>query len=989
MPRRQIEDLQVSAPGLFEPIARPINTFYPIRTRAPAPKQAVNLKPLAQGLRKLSFSLAQSQKKKNEEDEQAGAAFATEDFKVFDELAAQVADADDPREALGRLIRQKVEAGEMDEADSPRFIVGAIRAAARRRVGQYQRRVQERLDEVAQLTDANGNNVDPPSVDDILADEWAKLVDQDFILQDFIGSTEASGSKLRVDEAMRSEALKRVKEARETQFRTDVTNEISSRLDRLSTLDLDGEQALQQKDSIQQYVEEEVFGSDFRKPAEVVWQSARISIQRARNADAGEGLRVLEIAEDLEIAGVRIGDDPRFAEELESVRASLMNQERQDQQDELKSRQIAIRQVQQNARDEAITLFAGAVNDPGASPYDALATIEERINNNDTLSDQDKAYSVLAVREMAEQMTAAERTDQEFISNFEDRLYLDGDVEGARILFENALTDPLVEILPRDAERLRIELGQAADLAPLIEQNPAYVSGINEIRQAGNTLTGFAPEAQAQFDRAMIEAEQRFNKDLRAFAREHQNDADGGTSAVREFIEQRTAEISRNVVQRADQQRQGRRELLNEVTRLNDEAQSARSAIQAAIESGQVTESEGRELLLKNREATNRERYLQDPQFAAAASNVRDLLQAQVGADDRFFTSSFDALGRPTSFPTPEGVRLQAEVDRQFRREAQKWFNDPTNLRGADGPEEIRERFRDALPELELAVSERIDRTADLIARGTIRSASGRGGEIIQAQDAQQEAELQQEIQRNEAMVGELVDRAQAVGDQMRAQVDQQDLIRLGSARSNDALASRGGLTADAPSMPRHPAVRSRFYEVYAQASNGQLSPSRLQREAVYEAEQALNDPKLDREEAFAAAANAMALGGIDPDQLLAGAIVVEPTTEEQLELVNRISAFIALRDNGLTSYRGELTQDRINRLVEFSNRRTEIPIQDVELPPYETRLFRTVEDLDEFQSERPQDLINIMNRLGVPQNDAARDEWLLLQLGLIERFER
>jgi len=904
------------------PIAAPVDGFAdPGQIRTPL----LDFSPISNTLQ----GYFQEEAKRDAERKiQAGEAWAIERpdlVRQLEEEAAAIKDADDRSKWLKEQFDFLQRNGSIPAAADPYWQIGRQRATARLLVTSYRDRVLQRMNETTTLRDANGQPVEPPSADQILAQEWEKI-SQSPALGGFYGQQEAIGVKAQVDEEFRTRAGMNLAKAQEETYRSDLARDIGSRFDRLVATNqvIDSETLA----PLTQFLDQEVYGHNVQNPRELVLNALEVSFERLASVDADETLRAVHAAEDLVIGGVRLGDDRgeyglRLQNMLDKYRENQRESRVREAQKTDAERKVAI----QKGESRYVRLLLQA-REEGHSVTQVADQLARQFLQEDDATGEfggNGAFVVNELYEFARHVDANRQSDQQVINDF-NVLLADGRLEDAQALAKGALASGSLN--GSDYASALGDLEQRRSVSPFLENNGQYAA--LKSRYRSERPQGFAGEIQAKLDARALDLERKLETDAAAFVRSTVGQPDR-ERLVRTWLEDREAQDSQILRQLEDDIRSRRDQLEVDVRQRLSRFQDSREQIDAGLANGSLTLLEAQGLREENDKAiAARERFFQSDAYRDEERFLEQQWQAELGGVS----------------PTPEQITALDVAKQSFRdaysEKLDAFLGDPKA-----SPSTFELRSRAALQATRKEVSDQ------LFPGGRSRIQAGIPKGESSAESAQAAADLKNDLALS-----------QALG------------VRFSVPEFREHLGP-----ADIAPNPS-PDVPASFYKEAANWMSGRdpiLSRPTTRADVEATAYRLLTStPRPLRNQAGAAMLSVM---GVDATAVLAGRVQILPPDSEAV--LREIDVHKQLKAHGITIPAYEETmralQDRLTPIV--------LDISDVNFPPYTTPFFRSPEAFHAFLSDPAYP--DFLRRLGLDPEDAgAREEWEDAQYNAILRTQ-
>lgn len=221
-----------------------------------------------------------------------------------------------------RLIRE----GKLERRDAPNFRKFSWQLRGRAVADKFRNAVESRLHEATTLIDAQGNSVNPISIDTIIDQEWQK-VSKDASFENYYARAEADIVRLETQSKYREQAASELSKAREKQALNDAASNWTRAIRELATADPNGnkDQAIQRLESS---IENSYWGKISESRSMVVASAIEVAGNLAADdrvdasgtiipgSGADEALELLETIRNVKVNGKRLEDDGSVNEKL-------------------------------------------------------------------------------------------------------------------------------------------------------------------------------------------------------------------------------------------------------------------------------------------------------------------------------------------------------------------------------------------------------------------------------------------------------------------------------------------------------------------------------------------------------------------------------------------------------------------------------------------------------------------------------------------------
>lgn len=906
--------------------ARPADTFFQPTRELPEP-QILNLAPLSATL---TDFLAEENRKRGREGALAGKKFAVENPELVNELETEAGKLKDPkarRDFLKKRFDQLQRDGKIPSAADPFFQIGYARAAARSRVGEYQRRVQARLDEAAQTRDEDGEGVLPAEVDQILAEEWAAFVDSPSVTNTY-GQEIALAAKEAIDADFRAKAAKARGERMEREFVEIFTGEISQMMEG----QLGGKATVTSFDltDITNHITNEARAHNVQDVRGLVAQAAELSIERARSVGGDEMARTVRAWQSLVVGNQRLGDDATgVGARLEKLAQQADDLADTELADSNRNRIERRRAAQLTLEDMVGTrlLDARERGEPLATVRDDL--IREMEQDPSVFgTDAEFAAAKQHLFELVEMAGETSLADPTVSVDF-DFAMADRDLEAARLILDAARRDRTVDAATY--RNMRDQLREASDLTPFLERNPSYSSAVEQV--SALRLTGFEPEIQGAIDDEIFEAQRELKAGAEAaLKRARAEGVDDELGAVNDWLRENAPQIRQRVRESTEQRRADADEVVAQVGEMSTRMQDAGAVIDRALADGKITLRQAADLRARNAaEAARFSQFENLVDYRLVFSEIENFVGFQVEEG--------------SIQEGPDQARVTTALDNRWKAAFRK-----------------------------MAAEVRADET---VSPGSYEA------EILSRLPALRNEFLDEAFPGDRARIEKGLQEGESAAEAVRTEFkrDRQTADQL-------ARTPAGAITVEALGVVPDPSVDPRVYQDAIRWQRGEtpLFGSRpTQRDSEGHAWRALNG--MDEALRESAARNLIPITGITPGEVLADRRTVRAPerTEVVADRVAWLRRAVGSRA-GLTDRVTQGLREELERL-EADVEPIEVSLEGYEYRPFTTPFFPNQAALDQFQDTDK--WIPFLERLGVDTDDEDEIlEFVAHQANIIDRTQ-
>lgn len=490
MPRRpQVPNLP-DAPET-QPASSPVQTFYAPRLPAPVLQNLVDLSPLSDTLAKI---LDVQQQRKSEQATQMGVqAFGDATDAEKQDLANAtkgLTDAEERRranqEAWAKLVAKK----QIPEWASPWARVGFMESSARQIVGQYARDLDKRLADVSTVIDPQTNlPKEPDRPDKIISQEWAKYADNG-ILSDYYGGRVGQELRQRAEEGFKDKAARAVGAQIVTVRKQQMSNEVGNNLLEWATKD-SGPTPLDYE-AFNQYIRVEMRLKSIADPRDVVMQGLKFAAATLANTDAGEAIRVLHQAQNIQVGNTTLGADADTGEEIAKLVERYEAQKEHDDRHELELKPAQLQEDIRSGERTYMEELLKAKNTNGSilgkyNELDARFAAEKPWGENTPIVRNE-------LRKYAESLAGSTFDDATSFGHLEDQIALGVNLDSLA---------GQIRVAPLSGEskaklQKQLEARSNNAVTDLLENNPGYVNTLNRLSAAAH-LPGVSPEIGARY----------------------------------------------------------------------------------------------------------------------------------------------------------------------------------------------------------------------------------------------------------------------------------------------------------------------------------------------------------------------------------------------------------------------------------------------------------------------------------------------------------
>lgn len=852
---------------------------------------------------------------------------------VIDEIAAAARDldgAEKKRRANQDAWAKLVASGRVPEFSSPWFRVAYMETTARRLLSQYTDGLMRRLPEASTVIDATtGQPIVPESTEKIIATEWNKYANNG-VLSDYYASRVAADLRGTANERFRaaaSEALGKAQAEAREQF---LTNELSRKFTAWALAD--SPPTPDDVSSVEVYILEELRRKSVPDPRAVVMKAASFAAASADATDDGSGAGSEAAALLRTVSRVKVG--PLSLEKDAEAGLDLMKwiRDYEDLHDDRDVRRLQRRPMEQRAAvdsgtTEALPLIRAA-KDAGEDPIAAA----RRLTAEATESQKWGVYTphvVESILAAAESFTADRRPDDGTIVDSLERRIVQGDrLAGLSDDVRAAMNAG--RIGGDTAQKLLDRLAKRVDIVPLIEENPAYTATVKSLAEA-NDLQGFPPDVQAKYDASANGLIEEFRRDAAEFAKSVHGLPDAQLRA-RQWYSERGAEVRSKIaaeVKTVRSQRaaslEGIYDRINHFTSADDLIDKARGLL-TVDEVARLKEASGR--------AGDRTQFFSTPAYADAEADVKMLVAANMAEAGETTASALS-------------IDTLAFYSRMLRQRADSWLGE--NL-AKTAPSEAGTQFAAALDEM-------VDEVAAKVGKGT-REVLSRGLEA---------GKKPEEVTGAIRAVNESFEMAQS----------------LVAAEPGDVAAL---LTS---AVRRDPLVASGVYSVQSDFFKGGGRRYGVDGRNYSESLKLVARTDVPEQARAAAVAAVHRSTGISAEDVLADRLVLRPSAQLVAE-AEKINAAYERLGRIYKMPPGELTTSLsypypfVRQVLDPDQ--PSVSLKDVQLDPYTTPFFKSVDELRTWRESRRDDLLRLTQRLGLATDQATVDEWVKFQVDAIER---
>lgn len=932
--RRQAVPTQLTQGPQLTPLRSPVDLYY--RPNVGRVEQAF-IYDLAPASRTLAAVLRQKREKDKEKLEVEANRFVQENQELVLQIEQRAAGIKDPKER--RKVYQEtfdnLQKNGLPAAADPFFQQLYARAAARMMLGRYHEALTARQSEAAGTRGEDGSPALPPDIDSIIGQEWAKFSDSPAI-QNFYGGQVAFPLKERVDEQFRVGIAKDRAARIESETRDMVVQDLGQQFDLL----LHANQTITTETlrPITDYVTNELRGHNVQNPREWVLSALELSFQRAAAVDVDEAVRAVYAAQELEIGGVRLGDDRSGV----GLRLEQLKRRYIEQGEAHLARQNGLVEQRRkaailDAENEYVGVLLAAKRD-GANLTQVSRGLSEKFAKEAAETgrfDGQIAFVQEDLERYTRAMDVARQSDQTVLDQF-NVLMADGKVDDAEALVRAALDQGA--ITGEDYASARAGIEQRRSVSPYLENNGLYNTVRARYREAAPS--GFADEIQDTLDAQRVGMERRLERDFAEFVRSTAGEPDR-ESKHRAWLEERQ-DADLKVLDEQKREIRGRRdELVRDVRRRFQRHTDSEELIAQGEREGTLTVLEAQALREENEKAATREEFYRMREYAEAEADIDRHLEVEIVGAGR---TDVDAL----QLQIAAHDRLRDELD--------------LALDGVFADETVDPRHFTSRARMEIR---RIK------------------GEILDELFPSARREIQKAVRDGQPAQETLDDIAERRADLENA-MSWRTTLRDPRGRES--------ITAADPRFTVHPAVNADLYDAAARWMSG-VDPffgppttredvERVTRQAVVEL---LRDETLDDADRQDAIGAALSTVGVPADAVLAGSVTLVPPPSE-LEYIRKALEVkrVALKV-GLSL---GSSRDRIRREIASLEERADpaglqVPLEGVTLNPYTTPFFRSEAELEAFVADDAR-LRPLLERLGLdPDDERAAEDWGLAQLTL------
>lgn len=936
MPRVRVQDLAVGTQG-FSPGAAPVDQY-----RRPSRSQSSivqDLAPLSATLNKVALQHAEERK---QAEVARGRGFAIENPSLAAELSASTEGINDPEKARQAFIgayNKLVQGGKITESSSPLFQIGFAEASSRQLLTNYRIAVNQRVQETATLVDADGNPAEPVAPERIMEEEWSKIAGN-VAVRDTFGRRVADGLKAQHDEEFKARSADAYNKAMETRTRGLITTQLSERFDTLSLAD---DVTPQMLGEMRDFITEAVHDKTMRNPRGIVMDALRQSVRRAGNADAENGLRLLEDVADMRVGGVRLSEDSTGGEkssrvQIEKLKRQLQDQAESDVLQDLQNIQREQALAVEERRGGWVTGLTDALDDPNASVAALRQTMEDTIDEEFESQPELRGIVLQKFREQADKLSASQRTDPEMLNDFELAL-ASGDTASARAIFESSMSDPESGIRGADAREMVSALQGQESLVKQVEGFAPFNAFRESTGASRDNLSQFSRGVREQYEDAHDALRRNFTQRYIDFARGNQD-----PNALRGELDRLTGEFNDQIEQVQGKFSEGR---LKTQERLGDAVAhrvDATELIERAHQDGRIDAHERLAALEQNRRGQDRSDLFREEEYRVGLSQLDNVVEG-LGAT---------ALPAEATDAQVDAFQLEIQsagltIRTRYRAAAEEWLN--SNLATTD-PSKLKTAFAAATP-----------------------------GFLEEAREGAQEA-------FSEAL--------QTRTESLSVPAETQQRVSEGAQWAQKFPAGSGRIDANDPLIRRHPAVRPGVYEKYAKFASREkrslfedpLRKHEIQDDFARESFRLLDDPGNVKGNQRAIQ-GMYALTGIPAEDVLKGALTVRRSDQFRTSSLSTLALEQAQKnkDLGFQTYFGMGIDDFISRSEGTLTREEEVPLEVGDINPYATPVWQSKGEMSVWENERHDDYEKLLKALGVDGDDAGElNRFRAAQLEAIRR---
>jgi len=922
MPRQQVGDLR--RPAELAPVAAPVDTYYRPNLAGPELQALVDFSPLSESLRGLQQEMAAGERERKIEK---GIQFATNNPDLVKEVnEAQLAakTPEEARKSTQAAFQKLIAEGKLDEAASPLFQIGFSQASARTVMGAYRDAVFARMAEATTIVDGeNGLPAEPADPQAIMAEEFEKLAGN-VALRNHYGAQTAAELRQQIDDEftgkVAAERTSAVRERHRTLLRNDMTQRIGAWTNLAQVTDEDRAQ-------LTEFISKEVHAKNVSDPRGLALEAFEAAFAQAADkragGDAETAIRLIEDAEELQIGGVKLGEDASASLRLKELKRQYERQKDQDEDEEYRGRDRKKQAAIDKAQRELLPVLLEE-HEKGGSVERAYDLLREKIAGDTEFGE----YGGVAAEWLRDYKNTLQNTksSDRSVTDAVDVMLARRDTKGARAMLDAALYDDATAISGRDYATYLEKIREAEDIAPEMEQTTIYQDYRSRIAQ-GRRLQGFPAEVQAKHDEFYDSLVQQFDEEVEEVVRATRGQPNAN-AARRAFVRERGQKVMEAMRLRETEIRAKQTQFDSELAKLNRQRLPADDLI--AAYQGDLTAEQVAAARAMNDEAQSRKDLFEAPESRRVLDSI-DRAVANSGLEG-FDADSLRSL-LTDKFYTAANNRLDEVLP-----------NTP--------PAQLPHRWRGILSEL--------DKEMQSAAGSEIKDAAKRvskGEEPLKAIEGQQERNLDR-------------DNSDAFAKALRSG---QGVTKNSTFLPRNPHVSPSFYEMYADHVSGHWTL-SRF---------GKVPRDEVVNKAAIETGRILSDANLSPKEQGEAVAAMYSMVGMKPEFLLADEITVERPASVREKAERELKWYQnAIELGGLSSsYHKEAA--RLRELITPKK----VPIKGVKFNPYTTPVFESETQLNFMAQREPAKWKAILARIGIDaENPDQEREFVKHQLDAIAR---